>query len=219
MNRIPIPFRSATRSDLPFVAWCNYEATSPYPGFSYWDPLLDGFHTDTHEFIQTVLAHDALAWGRVEDFVVGELDNQPVCGASGFVMAPEDYRPLRLDRLAVVAQTLGWSTEQLALFEERYRQVWSDPHDPTLKPTGEWTIECVAVQADYRHRGLGKQLLEAVIDLGRAQGYRTAGIAVTLGNEGAHALYRSVGFDPYLTYWPAYFHGQYPGTQKFIKTL
>lgn len=31
--------RRTTRQDLPFVAWCNQEATSPEPGFCYWDAL------------------------------------------------------------------------------------------------------------------------------------------------------------------------------------
>jgi hypothetical protein len=118
-----LEFPPATRADLSFVAWCNYEATSSRLGFSYWDPLLEGLNTDTQNFIQTVLAHNALVWGQVEDFVLGELEGKPVFGASGFVMAEEDYRPLRLERLAAVAHTLGWSDELLAQFQKRYQQV------------------------------------------------------------------------------------------------
>ncbi len=92
-NRI---VRRATREDLVFVAWCNYESSSPYPGFCYWDPLLEGLNTATMKFIEAVFRSDALGYGRVEDFFIVEEAGKPLGGASGFVMNAADYRPLLL---------------------------------------------------------------------------------------------------------------------------
>ncbi len=214
-----ILFRPATQADLSFVAWCNYKATSPKPGFSYWEPLLEDFNTSVLKFIETVLAHNALSWGQVEDFVLGTYNGKPVCGASGFVMPSHDYSPLRLDCLPRVAEALHWPDQYLTIFKERYEQVWSDPHEETLKPSGEWTIECVAVAEQFRKQGLGKQLITSLLDAGKKRECRSAGIAVTLDNSAAEALYKSVGFQSYITYWAAYFEGYYPGSHKFRKML
>jgi ribosomal protein S18 acetylase RimI-like enzyme len=207
--------RRATRHDLAFVAWCNYEASSPYPGFCYWDPLLDGLHTPTMRFIEAMFQADALAYGRVEDFFIIEQATELLGGASGFVMSATDYRPLHLPRMKAVAELLAWTPSILTTFLERYEQVWQDPQDVTLAPTASWTIECVAVKAAVRGRGIGKQLLEAVIAAGQAQGHTHTGIAVTIGNEAAQKLYEAVGFAMVVTYGAAYFNGAFPGTIKY----
>ncbi|GAB3642594.1 GNAT family N-acetyltransferase [Spirosoma arcticum] len=214
-----VQFRSATRADLSFVAWCNRQATSPAPDFCYWDPLLAHTSTDTDQFLQTVYTHDALAWGRVEDFVVGEADGRLIAGCSGFVMSQTDYRPLRLSQWPAVVAALAWTAEQSTTFMTQYAGVWPNPHDETLKPSGEWTIECVAVHPDYQGQGIGKQLLEAALVAGRQQGHSSAGISVTIGNQPAEALYKAVGFEPYITYWGVYSGGAYPGSHKYRKKL
>lgn len=212
-------FRQATRDDLPFVAWCNYEASSPYPGFCYWDPLLEGTNTSTMSFIEAVFQADALAWGRVEDFMLVEENGKPIAGASGFVMDQHDYRPLRLDRLPVVAQALQWSQTMLDGFVSGYEAVWSDPLDATLAPSAPWVIECVAVVAEARGRGVGKQLMRALLDKGAQLGHPHAGIAVTMGNDVAQHVYEAVGFQMYVTYGTEYFDNQYPGTVKYRTAL
>jgi hypothetical protein len=126
--------RQAARDDLPFVAWCNYESSSPAPGFCYWDPLLGGLNTPTMAFIEAMFRADALAYGEVEDFFVVESDGQLIAGASGFAPDAADYRPLRLNRLPHIAEQLGWSAEQQAQFLDRYQGVWADPRDPSLAP-------------------------------------------------------------------------------------
>lgn len=207
--------RPATTEDIPFVAWCNYEATSPEPGFCYWDPLVGPLGTDSMTFITTVFEERALAWGDPEDFVLVEADGQPIAGASGFVMDAYDYRPLRMDRLPAVAKRLSWDDEMLAQFMSGYKMVWSDPLDETLKPTAPWVIECVAVKPDVRGRGVGQVLLEALFEVGKQRGFTQCAISVTIGNASAERLYDRVGFEKVMTYWPAHYYGQFPGTHKY----
>ena len=71
-NTPTLTVRRATQKDIPFLAWCNYEASSPAPGFCYWDPLLEGTNTETMKFIEAVFQADALAWGNVDNFFVVE---------------------------------------------------------------------------------------------------------------------------------------------------
>jgi ribosomal protein S18 acetylase RimI-like enzyme len=207
--------RRATRADIPFLAWCNYEASSPAPGFCYWDPLLAGLGSETMAFIEAVLAADALAWGDCEDFFVIEEGGRLIAGASGFMMDAQDFRPFRLERLPAVAQILGWSDQALAEFRKRYEAVWSDPRDPTLAASAPWTIECVAVIPEARGRGLAKQLLRAILEEGRRQGLSHGGIAVTTGNLPAQRAYEALGFELYIAYGSAYFEGAFPGTTKY----
>ena len=129
-----VSVRRARRDDLSFVAWCNLEASSPAPGFCYWDPLLEGTGTSTPAFVEAVFGADALAWGRVEELFIVEEEGVPVAGGSGFMVDAHDYRPLHLGRLPVVAQTLEWSEATLETFQARYEQVWPDPLEPTLAP-------------------------------------------------------------------------------------
>lgn len=216
---VTLQVRSATEADIPFLAWCNYEATSPYPGFCYWDPLVQPLGTDTVAFIEAVFRARVLAWGDPEDFMIIEADGKPIGGASGFHMSDEDYRPLRLPHLQGVADTLGWNADQLAEFRLGYEQVWSDPHDLTIAPTAPWIIECVAVIPEARGKGVAKKLLNALLDEGARRGYSHAGISVTLGNAPAERVYESIGFQRYMTYWGDYFENQFPGTMKYRMSI
>ena len=76
-----LTFRSATPDDVDFVAWCNYKASSPAPGFCWWDPLIEGFGIETITFIRQAVALDVLAWCRIADFVIVERGSIPVAGA------------------------------------------------------------------------------------------------------------------------------------------
>jgi ribosomal protein S18 acetylase RimI-like enzyme len=196
--------RRATRDDISFLAWCNHEASSPAPGFCYWDPLLEDTNTTTMNFIEAVFQADALAWGKVAEFFIIEENARPVAGASAFTMNEHDYRPLRLESLPAVAAKLGWDDKRTQLFLERYTAVWPNPKDETLAPHTPWIIECVAVAPEKRGQGVANILLEALFEEGRQLGHSHAGISVTEGNEAAKRAYEKAGFKIYLTYGSDY---------------
>ena len=217
MNQ-PAP-RRATRADIPFLAWCNQAATSPEPNFCYWDPLVQPTGTTTATFLETLFRHDALMWGRFDQFFVLERGGQPIAGASAFTMDSADYRPLRLERLPAVASDLGWSAQTLRDFQTGYEQVWSDPLDATLAPQAPWIIECVAVIPEARGQGMTRQLFKALFDEGRKLGHEAVGISVTTGNASAERAYEAIGFELYMEYGSAYFHHAFPGTKKYVLEL
>ena len=59
---------------------------------------------------------------------------------------------------------------------------------------GELKINNVAVRRDFRGRGVGARLLEAVIEPARAQGFVEATLEVRPSNTEARALYERLGF-------------------------
>jgi GNAT superfamily N-acetyltransferase len=207
--------RRATRADIDFVTWVNIESSSPEPGFCYWDALVDPTGTQTRDFVRAVFEHDALAWGRIEDFVLLCDGDRPVAGGSGFEMSVSDYRPLRLDRMPAVSEQLGWTDAALAGVLEAYHGVWRDPQDPVLAPQAPWILECLAVVPEQRGKGVGKQLVRTLLDEGRRRGHSHAGISVTDGNIAAQRAYEASGFRMYMAYGADYFDGYYPGSTKY----
>ena len=61
------------------------------------------------------------------------------------------------------------------------------------KPAELWINE-VALAPTHRHRGLGKAVLEALLDVGRAQNCTVAWVLTYRNNVAARALYSSVGW-------------------------
>jgi GNAT superfamily N-acetyltransferase len=217
-NTSNFTIRRATAADLPFVAWCNFEASSPAPGFCYWDPLLEGLGTETMTFIKMMFQCDGLAWGRVNDFFVVQDGSELIAGASGFHMNPNDYRPLRLECLPNMAERLGWSELARSTFLQRYEAVWSDPKDVTLEPHAPWIVECFAVVPERRGQGVAQLLLDAICAEGANLGHSHAGISVTAGNDPAERAYGKAGFKMYISYGADYFDDAFPGTIKYRKT-
>ena len=177
--------------------------------------MLEGFGIETIAFVRQAVTLDVLAWCRIADFVIAEDGSTAVAGAARFVMREDDYRPLDLRQIGALYNALGWNTAQINQFEERYASVWSDPKDETLRPSGTWTIECVAVVEQARGRGVGAALMRRIIDEALAAGSESIGISVTTGNEIAERLYLSAGFQRYITFFSEYYYGQFPGTAKF----
>ena len=58
----------------------------------------------------------------------------------------------------------------------------------------ELQITAVAVHPDHRRRGLARQLLEALLRLGREAGAKRATLEVSSANAAARALYVGLGF-------------------------
>jgi ribosomal-protein-alanine N-acetyltransferase len=73
----------------------------------------------------------------------------------------------------------------------------------------EAEIRNLAVHPDERRRGVGRQLVDAVIDRARTRGARAVYLEVHAANGAATDLYRSVGFTPTGTRRDYYGHGDH----------
>lgn len=62
----------------------------------------------------------------------------------------------------------------------------------TLADEGE--IQRIAVDQNWRRRGIGRRLMESMVSLARMKGVREIALEVRAGNQGARKLYESYGF-------------------------
>jgi ribosomal protein S18 acetylase RimI-like enzyme len=212
--------RNATNADISFLARIEYEASLPPLNRCFWEDILHGTDTGALPFIEAMLRVGGGNWGNVGDFWILEDSGQPVGAAAGYTPNQEDYCPLRLSCLKNIAQDLGWSVETTIAFSDRYEQYWGGNYQPVfLTPQAPWIIENVALLPEYRGRGLGKTLLQALLAVGRSQQHSLVGIMVINGNDVARHTYESLGFQPYETFYAAYFRDrfqiEFPGVTKF----
>ena len=81
-------------------------------------------------------------------------------------------------------------------FIDAAQQEWGMDHSsiPDETQAGELYIDSLAVDPDYRGRGIASLLLRATIDKSRTLGLPSTGLLVDVGNPKAEALYNKVGF-------------------------
>lgn len=60
---------------------------------------------------------------------------------------------------------------------------------------GEGYVNNVVISEEYRGKGLGRKLMEAVIESGNKRGIHDFTLEVRVSNEPANRLYRSLGFE------------------------
>ena len=71
-----------------------------------------------------------------------------------------------------------------------YAHLWKErvAYSQTLETT-------IYLHPDYCHRGIGKRLMQQLIEQCRAQGFHALIACITGGNEGSIALHRALGFE------------------------
>lgn len=214
-DRAKLQTRQATIADIPFLAKIQYEALLPPANACFWDDLLQDTPSNSLQFIAAMLEADASNWGKVTDFLIVEEEGQPLAAAAGYSPYAAEYHPLNLTKLEAIAQILGWSTAETTSFRTHYEQFWGRGSLEFLKPIAPWVIETVAVLPEARGRGLGKVLIQALLEEGRSRQYDRAGLMVINGNEIARHTYESLGFKPYQAFYADYFENQFAGVTKF----
>jgi ribosomal protein S18 acetylase RimI-like enzyme len=211
--------RSATIADIAFLAKIQYESILPPCDSCFWEPVLADTGTPILQFIAAMLQAQASHWGNVADFLILELQGNPVAAAAGY-QPGQDYRMLDLTKINTIATALHWSETTTLAFLDRYQQMFGDDPQPAyFAPSGDWLIEYVAVLPEFRGQGLVKVLLAAVLAKGRSLGCRFAGISIVNGNEIAAHAYERLRFQRYQTFHANYFDDEFPGMTKFRRRL
>ncbi|MEL6838237.1 MAG: GNAT family N-acetyltransferase [Pseudomonadota bacterium] len=211
--------RPATVQDIPFLARMDIEASSQPFGTPYWAEMLAGTDTTPQAFVAAMLRENASNWGKIEDFLILEVDGQPAATCCVFRpdAATSSTGPLNLNRLAEIGWSLGWTTTQTAQVRAKYLETFGDDAD-YLRPQADLIVETVAVDPGHRGKGLGTALMKAAFARGRALGAESIGIMVIQGNDNAQALYDK-HFEPYATFHAAYFDHEFPGLTKYRASL
>jgi GNAT superfamily N-acetyltransferase len=140
--------------------------------------------------IETLSPTDALAF---RDLRLRALREHPEA------FATSEQEELRLDE-EVVARRLQSGAEQVtfgAFDEERLVGLAALIRPIKSKLRHRATLAGMYVVPEVRGRGLGRALMEQAVDAAAAWGVSDVGLAVTVGNDTARALYARAGFISY----------------------
>jgi ribosomal protein S18 acetylase RimI-like enzyme len=76
---------------------------------------------------------------------------------------------------------------------QHYKVIFPSTENET--EPGEYYIDCVSVHPQHQGKGIGKQLLLAMIEKGKSLGFSKIGLLVSVENFKAKKLYLSLGFE------------------------
>jgi ribosomal protein S18 acetylase RimI-like enzyme len=124
--------------------------------------------------------------------------------AFGRELEPEGQRLIREMRAYGRAGILGWLAGRFVLPPAAYPMgyVWYDERRlvgnasvlPVASGSGRWVLANVAVEAEYRRRGIARGMVQACLELAQRRGADEMLLQVESDNEGAIELYRQFGF-------------------------
>lgn len=183
--------RPATAADAPFVAWVMLAASRSHLARAAWDFYVDGPDARVLGFLERMATQPEPSFCRHERFLVAEVDGVPAAGLSGYTARD----PGMLDPSAAIAAaaraTLGWSDAELRAAGGRLATFLTCVSEPD---PDAWAVEWVATRPEFRRRGLVHELLLAIMERGRTQGFRRSQILVLLGNTPAQCAYERAGY-------------------------
>ncbi len=138
--------------------------------------IADAKDTDI-EKLSTVCAMEDVLYSY-ENTLIAEVDGQP----AGIMISYDGalYSTLRVKTFSEVGHSIKCDFSTMA--------------DETK--AGEYYLDSLAVSHEFRHRGIGRALLTAAIEQGKALGFEKATLLVSPKNPHALRLYSSLGFRP-----------------------
>lgn len=183
-----VEIRNADRGDTRFLAWVMQAAARGHLPRGIWDVAIPDARARL-DYLDALLGADAVSFCHHSRFLVAEIEGRQAAALSGY----EPARHLEpLDAASAEARVrLGWGEREESELAERMRSVATC--FPEL-PRDRWVVEWVATAPEHRGRGLAPRLLEAILERGRACGYRLGQLAVLIGNTRAQRIYEAAGF-------------------------
>lgn len=121
--------------------------------------------------------------------IVGELDGE-IAGMASHHSAP-DYRAGARLAVRLMTRSAGWRAFRMAIAVLPVRRTLAFMDKIA---DGDHYLQMVAVRPDYRGKGVGTALINAVTEHAAASGARRLVLDVETENAGAQALYGRLGF-------------------------
>jgi len=181
--------RHAAPDDSGFIAR-NILASQRGPRERGWfDVALGWAEPQCLDFVAGVATAATRSWWHVSHFMIAEVDGEPAAAlcalpATGTGVAARAA-------IAEVAEKTGLSASELAAIFRRSAYssgCWVQGGE------GDWLVEHVASQPEYRGRGLVQALIAQALAAGRANGFGRASISFLIGNDPAERCYTKAGF-------------------------
>jgi ribosomal protein S18 acetylase RimI-like enzyme len=185
-----LAIRDATRADADFIAWVQVEASRSATPLGFWDLALPGADEPRLRLIAEIATSTREHFAHVSGFLVAELDGVPVGALSGYAPAVKKTGHF-VGALNKTLDRNGWNEAHLRLLGIRLVPAVATFSDA---PADRWVVEWVALKPAARGKGLAAQLLHAVLERGRAEGFRKAQITYLAGNTPAQRAYERAGF-------------------------
>ena len=171
-----LPIRPATAADIPDLSKLLLMATDGIVA-SLYDGVIPGLAT--HEIVERRLARENTCGAYTNCWVAVHTDSGGERIAGKLHAYPHD--------------ALADDPPDPLVPEERYQ--FLAPFEALDEPAaGSYYINVIAVNPDYRRRGLGGRLLALARDQAAARGFSHLSLAVFEENEGAVRLYERTGF-------------------------
>ncbi len=182
--------RSATVYDVDLLARVVLLASRSHVTTGVWDLAIPGTDQDRLRAISAALTTDEPSWCHHSNFIVAEVEGQPVAALSAYPANAELFLPL--EQIFVKAfQAVGYGDDEVGQAFQRM-MVFVETH--VEDEEGAWIIEWVATLPEFRRRGLVHEMLLDRLDEGRKRGHARAQIAVLIDNLSAQKAYENVGF-------------------------
>jgi ribosomal protein S18 acetylase RimI-like enzyme len=182
--------RDATAADANLIAWVQVEASRSGTPLGFWDLALPGADGPRVELIADIARSPREHFAHVSGFLVAELDGEPVGALSGYAPGVKKLGHF-VGALNHVLERHDWSEAHRRLIGFRTAPAVSCFSDT---PDDRWVVEWVALRSRARGKGVAAALLRAVLERGRAAGFRKAQITYLIGNAPARRAYERAGF-------------------------
>lgn len=177
---MPLTFRPAVAADAPALAPLVYRS-----GPAAFDYAFSHGKRHALDFLRWTLARPAGEFGHDLHWV-GELDGRIVATGAAFSGA----RNLA-NSLAALGQILGFYHLGAPGVIRRGLQLEQVIQPP---PRDACYLAHLGVADDLTGQGIGRQLIDHLLHLGRLEGYHRAALDVSAANPRAQALYERLGF-------------------------
>jgi len=182
--------RPARESDAAMLAWVLQESARSHLPLGVWDLAFPGPEEQRLAVLAKLATTKQLHYAHYSRFLVAEEDGKPAAALSAYEASEFGQEKLSLGVVEVV-KDLGWSNEEIGGLIQRFEPYYLLGY-PT--PDGLWIIEWVATKPEFRGRGIIRKLLDAILEMGREEGYERSQVGYLLGNISAKTAYESVGF-------------------------
>jgi ribosomal protein S18 acetylase RimI-like enzyme len=180
-----IRLRAATPGDSRGLAELMYLAAKSQYENSGYDISLGGSYEHQLAQIGALTVTTAPSWFHHSHFVVIESHGTIVACAAGFDRIPAEAA------IPNALREIGWTRDAIETLGVRLELLYAAFPE---EPAGYWTIDHVAVIPTHRGIGLGRKVLENVVQRGVGLGFTDFKLDVFSGNVTATRLYEALGF-------------------------
>lgn len=183
--------RAATPEDVPMLAEVVLLASRSQLEIGVFDLVIETNDDDRLAAISAILTTEKRSWCHYENFLVAWVDGRPAAALSGYSAHDESLLPLEQAFVAGF-RAIGMDNEQIGTAFKNSMVFLTCSSDDEQ---GAWIVEWVACLAEFRRRGLIRELLQAILERGRERGHALNQIGILLGNISAQRAYEAVGFE------------------------